>query len=451
MFKKSFFDILKATKCNDATGRRWIDMGKKEEISSPGKQLERLCEIEGISKSEFARRLGVAPSQISRIFSGETKSISSDLLVRIAREFQVSTDYILGIETADRENANREMEPSENAGEAEKIHIPMLLMSTAFQPGQCLATIEQIQNADVKKMAYCEYYYFTGQHDKAVNLTELYLNHSDPMLRLSACLIHIFANLSLNHINAAKGGLESLKVNLRQVLSVETDRKTMAMGIFVAVAASTLLHLPMDEIPSPSEYLKELPKGMRLWGCYVLAHKAYLEQEYEKSLGIVETCKMLSTEIYPIALIYQNLMGAMACMNLRRSEAAKAYFMEAWRIAKPDGLIEGIGEHHGLLQGLIETCLKTDDPEGYKKVIQITYQFSYGWRRIHNPETKEDIADNLTTTEFTIAMLANRGWTNAEIAEHMNMTLRTVKQHLSSVFHKLNIDNRGQLKAYMLK
>ena len=63
----------------------------------------------------------------------------------------------------------------------------------------------------------------------------------------------------------------------------------------------------------------------------------------------------------------------------------------------------------------------------------------------------EDIADNLTTTEFTIAMLANRGWTNAEIADYMDMTLRTVKQHLSSIFNKLNIDSRGQLKAYMLK
>lgn len=144
-------------------------------------------------------------------------------------------------------------------------------------------------------------------------------------------------------------------------------------------------------------------------------------------------------------------MGAMACMNLRRSDEAKEYFMEAWKFAQPDGLIEGIGEHHGLLQGLIETCLKSEYPEDYKKIIQITYQFSYGWRRIHNPVTKEDIADNLTTTEFTIAMLANRGWTNAEIADYMDMTLRTVKQHLSSIFNKLNIDSRGQLKAYMLK
>ena len=96
--------------------------------------------------------------------------------------------------------------------------------------------------------------------------------------------------------------------------------------------------------------------------------------------------------------------------------------MEAWRIAKPDDLIEGIGEHHGLLQGLIETCMRKEYPKDYARIIDITYRFSAGWRRIHNPHTNEDVADNLTTTEFTIAMLANRGWTNKEIAEYMDIT-----------------------------
>lgn len=92
--------------------------------------------------------------------------------------------------------------------------------------------------------------------------------------------------------------------------------------------------------------------------------------------------------------------------------------MQAWEIARPDGLIEGIGEHHGLLQGLIETCLKKDYPKDYERIIAITYKFSFGWRRIHNPDTNEYVADNLTTTEFTIAMLASRGWTNQEIADY---------------------------------
>lgn len=113
----------------------------------------------------------------------------------------------------------------------------MRLMSTSFKPGECLMLVNQLEDPASREMAYCEYYYFTGQHDKAVNLTILYLNHPDPMLRLSACLIHTFANLSLNRINAAKGGLRNLKIHLNQMIADNSDRRTTAMSIFVAMAA----------------------------------------------------------------------------------------------------------------------------------------------------------------------------------------------------------------------
>ena len=48
-------------------------------------------------------------------------------------------------------------------------------------------------------------------------------------------------------------------------------------------------------------------------------------------------------------------------------------------------------------------------------------------------------------------MLANRGWTNNEIAEYMGLNVNTVKTHITSVFTKLDISNRKQLKEYMLK
>ena len=155
----------------------------------------------------------------------------------------------------------------------------MLLMSTAFRPGECLNFIQNLKNQDMQKMAYCEYYYFTGEHDKAVDLAELYLSHPDPTLRLSACLIYTFANLSLNRINSATGGLKSLKENLDQILKKEDNRKTTAFAIFTTVAAQTLLHLPVGDVPPLSDYLSELPVGMRLWGGYILAHNSYLSQE----------------------------------------------------------------------------------------------------------------------------------------------------------------------------
>ncbi len=60
----------------------------------------RLAELRGDRKwnqAELGRRLGVSRSHISRIESGETKNVSGELLVKIAKLFKVSTDYLLGM------------------------------------------------------------------------------------------------------------------------------------------------------------------------------------------------------------------------------------------------------------------------------------------------------------------------------------------------------------------
>ncbi|MBT9698702.1 helix-turn-helix domain-containing protein [Eubacterium ventriosum] len=407
---------------------------------TPSEIIAELCVEAGISKSELARRLEITPSQITRILNGDTKTISSDILIKLTKLFGVSADYLLGI-----------TDKKEIIKEKHTTRVPMLLMSSAFPLGRCIEFIESIDDVPQKEMAYAEYYYFSGRHEKAVEYAEMYLNCEDIMLKLSASLIYTFANLSLDRIHSARFGLERLKEYLKEAMLEETDKKTRACCVFVATAAHTLLHIPVGDLPSLAEYLSEFTKGMQLWGAYVLAHKAYLVKDYQRSLGIVQTCLMTCSKVYPIAMIYLNLVVAMDLMNLKETDKAKVYFMKVWEISRPDNLIEGIGEHHGLLQGLIETCMKKDYPEDYARIINITYKFSAGWRRIHNPDTNEDVADNLTTTEFTIAMLANRGWTNKEISEYLEITPRTVKQHLTCVFNKLNIENRKQLKNFMLR
>lgn len=407
---------------------------------TPSEIIAELCVEAGISKSELARRLEITPSQITRILNGDTKTISSDILIKLTKLFGVSADYLLGI-----------TDKKEIIKEKHTTRVPMLLMSSAFPLGRCIEFIESIDDVPQKEMAYAEYYYFSGRHEKAVEYAEMYLNCEDMMLKLSASLIYTFANLSLDRIHSARFGLERLKEYLKEAMLEETDKKTRACCVFVATAAHTLLHIPVGDLPPLAEYLSEFTKGMQLWGAYVLAHKAYLVKDYQRSLGIVQTCLMTCSKVYPIAMIYLNLVVAMDLMNLKETDKAKVYFMKVWEISRPDNLIEGIGEHHGLLQELIETCMKKDYPEDYARIINITYKFSAGWRRIHNPDTNEDVADNLTTTEFTIAMLANRGWTNKEISEYLEITPRTVKQHLTCVFNKLNIENRKQLKNFMLR
>lgn len=64
-----------------------------------GERITDLRSLKGWNQKELATRIELAPSQLSRIENGETKNISGDILVKLAKEFRVSTDYILGLTT----------------------------------------------------------------------------------------------------------------------------------------------------------------------------------------------------------------------------------------------------------------------------------------------------------------------------------------------------------------
>lgn len=326
--------------------------------------------------------------------------------------------------------------------------VPMPLMCTAFVPGQIDAAVAGISDPDSRTIATAEALYFRGQATLAAKTARPYLDATDPALRYSACLICGYASLSLNRIEDARRCLAG-------ILDTPTDEESPAVHathILFASAASVLLHLPSPH--SAEEFYPlaaHLPEGLRLFASYVMAHGLYLRGEYGRSLGMAENALIMKQGSYPISELFLHLSASMACMSLKDVDAAKTHFGVAWNIARPDGLIELIGEHHGLLQGLIEACLKTQYPDDFARIIEITYRFSYGWRRIHNPDSGEDVADDLTTTEFTMAMLACRGWTNAEIARHMGVSPGTVKNRLSGVYAKLGIGTRAELVAHMLR
>ncbi|WP_417057461.1 response regulator transcription factor [Enorma massiliensis] len=60
------------------------------------------------------------------------------------------------------------------------------------------------------------------------------------------------------------------------------------------------------------------------------------------------------------------------------------------------------------------------------------------------------MADGLTTTEFAAFMLAARGWTNQEIAQHMGVSVNTVKSYISRSLTKLGVKRRQDLGKFML-
>ena len=325
----------------------------------------------------------------------------------------------------------------------------MPLMNTAFAPGHCLEAVEAMAEGPRRDIALAEYHYFSGQPEAAAKKAEPYLTSPDTGARLSSCLIYAFANLSLKHIQRAEFALGELNALLDG--AGEQVPHFRAAAAFVAFAGTVLLHLPLpEEMPQAESFLPLLPPGLRAFALYVQAHYLYLKKEYAHSAGIVEATLAMGAASYPIPAIYLHLIAVMDYMSMKQTGQAEAHLLAAWETARPDDLIEGFGEHHGLLGAMLEAVIKPKWPEDFKRIIGITYRFSSGWRRVHNPMTGHDVADDLTTTEFAIAMLAARDWTTQEIAQHLNISANTVKTHVNEAMRKLNVENRKGLKQYML-
>lgn len=68
----------------------------------PGTIHERICDLrtsKGLQQKELAEMIGVSASQLSRIETGETQSVSADTVAKLAKALHVSADYILGLTT----------------------------------------------------------------------------------------------------------------------------------------------------------------------------------------------------------------------------------------------------------------------------------------------------------------------------------------------------------------
>ena len=326
----------------------------------------------------------------------------------------------------------------------------MPLMNSPFPLGKCREFIETIQNAHDRAIAWGEYYYYSGQAELAAKTMEPYQDSADPILRHSANLVGFFSNFTRGYTQLSMDALEQLQTDLREDIRRGSDPRSLAVGVFAVTASSLLLHLPADGNLDLQKYICYLPEGLKLWACYMLAHKAYLEKNYSGSLAIAELSLSMYPRLYPVGAIYIHLAAAISLMSLKRVEEAKEHVAQAWALAEQDGFYEPFGEHHGLLQGMIERFFQKDHPEAYGKIIAITYAFSAGWRKIHRSVSQHEVADNLTTTEFAIAMLYNRGWTAKEIAAYMNLSPRTITNAIQVIYQKLGISSKRELGQFML-
>ena len=100
----------------------------------------------------------------------------------------------------------------------------------------------------------------------------------------------------------------------------------------------------------------------------LLAHETYLRQEYARAKGLVQGAFLMADTTYPIPIVYLNCVQAMCQINLKEQKEAIHSVNSAWEMARPDRFWEPFIEYHGLLQGLLEVCVRKKEPEIYKQL-----------------------------------------------------------------------------------
>lgn len=325
----------------------------------------------------------------------------------------------------------------------------MPLINSSFEPGEAEKTIQQIKVTAYRDIAQAEFYYFTGQADKCAEVTKQYLAHSQIYVRLSANLLYCFSGLPGGNIRGAKKSLEMIASCLQEAFEKNQSEEIKSACVFAAYLSTVLLHIPLKNIPPLEAYNKKLPLGIRLYALYILSHDAYLNNDYGRALGMAQAGIVMAERTYPIAVLYLYCIVSMCYINLKEQDKAREAFLTAWEIAKKDGFIEPFIEHHGLLQGILEACVRKSEPQLYRSLVKGVLAFSRGWIKLHNPSTDNKVTELLTPMEFSIAMLACRGWSNQEIGDLLELSLNTVKHYMTVILEKLNLTKREQLKEYV--
>ena len=63
-----------------------------------------------------------------------------------------------------------------------------------------------------------------------------------------------------------------------------------------------------------------------------------------------------------------------------------------------------------------------------------------------NAASPSPVSELLSRREKEVAILASRGYTNTQIADELYISVATVKRHLATIFEKMKINSRRELK-----
>lgn len=128
-------------------------------------------------------------------------------------------------------------------------YVVLPLLNSSFEPGRAREVVEGFVDVDLRNIARAELFYFMGQAEECCEITRGYLSSRVIELKLSACILYGYSNLTLGNVAAAKRGMEGIQSCVKLAMK-KVPKDVYASCLLAGYVGAVLLHLPTDGMPA---------------------------------------------------------------------------------------------------------------------------------------------------------------------------------------------------------
>jgi NarL family two-component system response regulator LiaR len=158
----------------------------------------------------------------------------------------------------------------------------------------------------------------------------------------------------------------------------------------------------------------------------------------------VPLCRRLQPDVVLLDMIMPKMNGVAAASAIKAAAPTT-------RVLLLTSYTEGDLVQPALAAGADGYLLKTASADGVLQAVMAVAQGQQVLDAVAVEALRQPKVSDLSLREQEVLHLVAQGLSNAEIADRLTITVRTVKAHVSSLLQKLDLQDRTQLAIYALR
>ena len=289
--------------------------------------------------------------------------------------------------------------------------------------------------------------YLSGNAGRAFQVLSPILDQSkDTVVRLAAAL-----TLSLSSMYLEDTALwYKVNLSLLQIL----DRIPEPEKSLFRFAPENALY----NVNNCPDWLKEgtfgaLPQNLIPYAAVQYVQYYMLTEAYNRDLTLLEPlCTIVEWQAQGALSIYMHLMMAIIQRNADHIQTASDHVNKALDMALDTQCYAPLAELWTNLGTVLTAPLRSRGETIFNTVQQLHFKLVPNWHRLFTLcNDHQDPTRGITTQEAEIANYVALGKTNAEIAQLLHYSENTVRSYLGTIYQKVDVHSRNELKKYFLR